>query len=142
MSQSESVTFFLDRALGKSIGQALQQLGKQVEFHNDHFAPDSLDTQWLPIVSEQNWVVLTKDENIGRNALEVQSVAQFNARVFGLVSGSLSRQKMIDIFSNSIQAIEKIIQGNQAPFIAKIYQNATVTIWKNRNQLKKKIKNS
>lgn len=32
-------TYFIDRALGKSIGKALQNLGVKVEFHNQHFAP-------------------------------------------------------------------------------------------------------
>ena len=30
-------TYFLDRALGKSVGEALQALGVNLEFHHDHF---------------------------------------------------------------------------------------------------------
>ena len=140
MSKDFQPVYFLDRALGKSIGRALQNCGKNVEFHNDHFAPDSPDTEWLPIVSQKGWIVLTKDENIGRNELEVKSVAQNQTKMFVLVSGNISTAKMIQIFEQTIEKIEKIIRGNQPPFIAKIYQDFRVTIWKNQTQLKKLLK--
>ena len=129
--------YFLDRALGKSVGIALQAIGKKVEFHNDHFAPDSPDTEWLPIVSQRGWIVLTKDENIGRNILEVQAIADNKARVFILVSGNLSTQGMIKIFVDAIDKIETIVKGNSAPFIAKVYKDSKVIIWKNANTLRK-----
>ena len=81
-------TYFIDRALGKSIGEALQKIGVKIEFHHAHFAPDAPDTQWLPIVSQRVWIVLTKDVNIGRNILEVQQIARYQAQVFVLVSGN------------------------------------------------------
>lgn len=121
-------TYFLDRALGKSVGQELQLLGINVEFHHDHFEPNSPDTEWLPIVSQRGWIVLTKDENIGRNLLEIQQIARYQARVFILVSGNLSRRNMINIFVNAIETIERITQGNQALFIAKIYRDSTVKL--------------
>lgn len=46
-------TYFIDRNLGKSIGEALQKIGVNIEFHHAHFAPDAPDTQWLPIVSQR-----------------------------------------------------------------------------------------
>lgn len=119
------------------MGQALQSLGVKIEFHHDHFAPDSPDTEWLPIVSQRGWIVLTKDVNIGRNILEVQQIVNSQAQVFVLVSGNLSRQKMVNIFINAIDKIEKIVKGNKAPFIAKIYQDYKVKIWKNSTQLTK-----
>jgi predicted nuclease of predicted toxin-antitoxin system len=113
-------TYFIDRALGKSIGKALEDLGVKVEFHNQHFPPDSPDIEWLPIVSERGWIVLTKDENIGRNELEIQAMALANAKVFALVSGNIKREDMINIFVNAMEKIDKFAQGNNAPFIAKV----------------------
>ncbi|CCH97980.1 MAG: hypothetical protein PX481_15135 [Microcystis sp. M53603_WE2] len=42
---------------------------------------------------------------------------------------------MVNIFVETIDKIEKITQGNQAPFIAKIYQDFQVKLWKNKNEL-------
>lgn len=133
-------TYFLDRALGKSIGKALQSLGVKVEFHNQHFQPDAPDTEWLPIVSQNGWIVLTKDKNLGRNQLEIQAIAYANAKVFALVSGNINTAKMTTIFVSAIEKIDKFAQGNQAPFIAKIYQDSRLELWKNHTALKKVLK--
>lgn len=140
MTPLDPPTYFIDRALGKSIGQALQAQGIKIEFHNDHFSPDSPDTEWLPIVSNNQWIVLTKDKNIGRNSLEIQAIAQSNAKVFILVAGNLTRQAMIDIFLKAIAPIERMTQGNHPPFIAKIYKDGRVQLWKNRTALTKLLK--
>ncbi len=133
--------YFIDRALGKSIGKALENLGVKVEFHNEHFTPNSPDIEWLPIVSQKGWIVLTKDENIGRNELEIKAMAFSNAKVFALVSGNINTEEMINIFVKGIEKIDKFVQGNNAPFIAKIYKDSTVKMWKNKTALKKVLKN-
>jgi predicted nuclease of predicted toxin-antitoxin system len=134
-------TYFIDRALGKSIGEALQNLGVEVEFHKDHFAPDSPDTEWLTIVSQRGWIVLTKDENIGRNPLEIRAMASSNAKVFALVSGNLNTLQMRTIFAEAIDKIDKFARGNQPPFIAKIYKDSRIKLWKNKTTLQKFLKN-
>ncbi|MDB9420856.1 hypothetical protein PN467_10055 [Microcystis aeruginosa CS-563/04] len=42
---------------------------------------------------------------------------------------------MVNIFVETIDKIERITQGNQAPLIVKIYQNCQVKLWKNKNEL-------
>ncbi|MDJ0550863.1 MAG: hypothetical protein PX639_17440 [Microcystis sp. M49637_WE12] len=64
------------------------------------------------MVSQRGWIVLTKDVNIGRNILEVQQIARYQAQVFVLVSGNLPRQTMINIFVETIDKIERINQDN------------------------------
>lgn len=130
-------TYFVDRALGKSIGKALQSLGVKVEFHNQHFPPDSPDTEWLPIVSKKGWIVLTKDENIGRRSIEIKAFASCKGKVFVLVSGNLTTAEMRNVFVDAIEKIDKFALGNQAPFIAKIYKNSRLELWKNKTALKK-----
>lgn len=46
MTSKYQQIYFLDRALGKSVGQALQAEGVNIEFHHEHFAPDAPDTEW------------------------------------------------------------------------------------------------
>ncbi len=128
MTLTDEYTYFIDRALGKSVGQALQQLGVNVEFHQGHFEPDAPDTEWLPFVSQKGWIVLTKDQRIGNNILELKAIAISNARVFILTSGKLFSKNMQDIFVNTINKIAKMTQGNQAPFIAKVYRDGRVIV--------------
>lgn len=140
MSKTVEPVYFIDWCLGKSVGNALIALGKKVEFHKDHFRPECPDTEWLPIVSDRGWIVFTKDENIGRNELEIKSVAQNQTKLFVLVAGNIRRDEMVNIFQNAIARIGKIAQGNQAPFIAKIYKDGRIIIWKNHSQLNKLLK--
>lgn len=70
----------------------------------------------------------------------MHQIARSQAKVFILVSGNLSRQDTINIFVNSIDKIDKITQGNTAPFIAKISRPSKVTIWKSKTQLDKLLK--
>jgi PIN like domain len=77
MSQGSTVTFFLDRALGNHyVAQALVESGATVEVCDDHFPQNCPDVVWLPEVSQRGWIVLTKDDNIGRNPLEQVAIAQ------------------------------------------------------------------
>lgn len=133
-------TYFIDRALGEKVGEALKKLGVKVEFHNTYFDDDCPDTEWLPIVSQKRWIVLTKDTNIGRRKAEIQAVARSQARVFSLNCGNLKADEMVDIFCKAIEKIDKITMSNSAPFIAKISKYATISLWKNHNELKKSLK--
>lgn len=140
MSSGDRPTFLVDRCLGKAVRNALLEAGAQVEHLDEHFGQEAKDHEWLPDVSIRGWVVLTKDGAIGTNDLEVRAIARAGARVFILVSGNLTRQQMADLFVEVLPKLEKFNQGNQAPFIAKIYKDGRVELWRNQTQLLKLLK--
>jgi predicted nuclease of predicted toxin-antitoxin system len=130
------ITFFIDRCLGsKKVAFALRQAGLTVEIHADHFAPDALDIEWLPQVGEQEWVVLTKDANISRRTLEKMAVARAGIRLFILASQNLASVEMIDIIVEATEPMKNLVYNHPAPFIAKIYRNHQVEIWRSREEL-------
>lgn len=142
MNKVEKPTFFIDRALGKKyVADALRSMGANAEVHADHFLPDAPDTEWLPEVSHRGWLILTKDDEIGRNFLEQMAIASSNAKVFVLSLRNLTGEEMADIFVQAVEPMEKFAQSNQAPFIAKIYKYGKVRVWKNHTQLLKILKN-
>lgn len=130
------ITFFIDRCLGsKKVVVALRQAGLIVEIHADHFAPDALDIEWLPQVGEREWVVLTKDANISRRTLEKMAVARAGIRLFILASQNLASVEMIDILVQAMEPMKNLVYNHPAPFIAKIYRNHQVEIWRSREEL-------
>jgi len=142
VNKVEQPTFFIDRALGKKyVADALRSMGANVEVHADHFLSDAPDTEWLPEVSRRGWLILTKDDEIGRNFLEQMAIASSNAKVFVLSLRNLTGEEMADIFVQAVERMEKFAQSNQAPFIAKIYKYGKVRVWKNHTQLLKILKN-
>lgn len=136
MSQPQSTVFFVDRCLGsKTVPQALRKSGAIVEFHDDHFAKDAKDTEWLPEVGKKGWIVLTKDAHIGKRTLERIAVTRAGIRMFVLASQNLSGADMAEIFKQAIRAMQEFAQANPAPFIAKVYREGRVEEWKNQEEL-------
>ncbi len=140
MTSADRPIFFIDWCLGKSVATALIAAGAQIEHHSDHFAQNTPDTTWLSVVGDRGWVVLTKDQAIGSNVLELRAMAEANVKVFSLASGSLTRQQMANLFVNILEKLEKFAQGNQPPFIAKIYKDGRIALWRNHTQLLKLLK--
>jgi predicted nuclease of predicted toxin-antitoxin system len=131
--------FFIDRCLGKKLADPLRNAGAIVEIHDDHFSQDINDEDWLRIVGERNWVVLTKDKKIASRPLELLAVAQGNVRLFAFVDGDVSGVVVAQAFVNALENMQRFIRGNQAPFIAKVYQSGLVKPCKNQKELLNKL---
>jgi len=131
--------FFIDRCLGKKLAESLRNVGATVEIHDDHFSQDINDEDWLRIVGERNWVVLTKDKKIASRPLELLAVAQGNVRLFAFVDGDVPGVVVAQAFVNALENMQRFILGNQAPFIAKVHQSGLVKSCKNRKELLKML---
>jgi predicted nuclease of predicted toxin-antitoxin system len=143
MSESSPITFFIDRCLGsKRIVTALRQTGVTVEVHEDHFPANAPDVDWLPEVGQRGWVVLTKDANIARRTLEKIAVARSGIRLFTLTSQNLSGTDMIEIFTKAIVPMQSFVHKHPAPFIAKIYRDSRIEMWRDHQYLLKDLNSS
>jgi len=138
VSKAKKPIFYIDRALGKKyVADALRNAGANVEIHDDHFRQDALDTEWLPEVSLRGWIILTKDDAIGRNILEQIAVASSNAKVFVLTLGNITGEEMANAFTQALEKMENFAQTNQPPFIAKVNKQGRVRIWQKSKDLLK-----
>jgi predicted nuclease of predicted toxin-antitoxin system len=127
----QNPVFFIDRCLGKiTIAEMLRNDGESIEIHDDNFKQDALDEDWLPLTAQRGWIVLTKDENIGRNPLEIEAIKASSARVFVLSSKRLNGNQQGAAFKDALPKMKKFIQDNSAPFIAKVYVGGIVRSWK------------
>ena len=139
-SRREDLTLFLDRSLGRdTVASKLRDAGFEVEIHDNHFPPDSRDDQWLPVVGQRGWIVLTKDKNIRYRSAELLAVVKGNARVYTLVSGNMTALQMADVFTKAVHHIEKSVRIYKPPYIAKIFSSGSVKIWVGRSELLKQF---
>ena len=123
------LVFFLDRSLGKKvIAEALRRAGVAVQIHDDHFPPNARDEEWLPVVGQRGWVVLTKDKRIRYRTLERLALLQAGVRAFVLTAGSLQGAEMAKIFIKALPAIRRFIQTHAPPFIATVTRRGTVSL--------------
>jgi hypothetical protein len=142
MIQPQSITFFIDRCLGKkSIPDILRAAGISVEIHDNHFDKGALDVDWLPQVGEQGWIVLTKDDKISKNQLERIAVARAQIKMFVLASQRLPGKDMAAIFLKAIVPMQEFVRKYPAPFIAKIYRDGKIYLWKDSKELSAELKN-
>lgn len=138
-SPKETV-FFIDRCLGsKQIVKALRQTGITVEIHDDHFDKNAQDVDWLPEVGKKGWLLLTKDANIGKNTLERMAVTNAGIRMFILASQNLSGTDMANIFQEAIIKMQDFVRKHPAPFIAKVYRDGRIEMWRDNEELLNEI---
>lgn len=111
-------TFYVDRCLGKGVGQALRDAGARVEAHDDHFAQAEADAAWIPEVARRGWVILTKDKNIRRRAGEREAAVSASARIITLTSGNRRGAEMAALFVANLAGMEELAATQPAPFVA------------------------
>jgi len=111
-------TLFVDRSLGKGVGRRPREAGATVELHDDHFEQNTTDSTWIPDVKARGWVILTKGKNIRRPSGEREGVLTAGVRVFTLVSGNLSGQRMAELFIQNLNLaeIERVSEVAIPPF--------------------------
>jgi predicted nuclease of predicted toxin-antitoxin system len=130
---------FIDRCLENKLADTLRNVGATVEIHDDHFSQDINDEDWLRIVGERNWVVLTKDKKIASRPLDLLAVAQGDVRLFAFVDGDVSGVVVAQAFVNALENMRGFMRGNPAPFIAKVHQSGMVKSCKKRKELLKML---
>jgi predicted nuclease of predicted toxin-antitoxin system len=106
--------------------EALTSAGVTVFRHRHWFDADAEDREWLPVVGMNGWIVLTKDEGMQHSEIEKIAIKNASVRAFILVRGNLSGQEMASIFVKALPAMARVIKKHPAPFIAKIYRDASV----------------
>jgi predicted nuclease of predicted toxin-antitoxin system len=123
-SKPPELVFFIDRSLGKhKVARALRQAGVRVEIHDDHFAPDAKDADWLRVAGERRWIVLTKDDRIRYRPHEKSAMLSSRARVFILTNRNLSGDEMAEIFVKMLPKMQKLALTARSGFVATLNRN-------------------
>jgi hypothetical protein len=138
LTPRDSVTFFIDRCLGKYvIADQLRAAGELVEIHDDHFPADCPDDVWLGAVGANSWIVITKDKNFQKRQIETVAIARSTVRVFQLSAGEMTGQEMADLVTVRRKKIRDFAVSNRAPFIAKISRSGAIQMAVPASRLKK-----
>ncbi len=134
----EPFVLFLDRSLGKKIVAAsLREAGAEVRIHDDYFPQDAKDEEWLPVVGQKSWIVITKDQRIRYRAAALAAVRQARVRLFTLTGKDLQGPEMARIIAKALPAMRRLTVREKAPFIAKITRGGSVSIWVRSRDLRR-----
>ncbi len=70
------------------------------------------------------------------------AVARSGVCLFILTSQNLSGNDMIEILIKAMVPIQDLVRKHPAPFIAKIYRDSKVEIWRDREALSEELNES
>lgn len=119
--------FYLDRSIEtKSLVAALRGHGYNFEPHANHFPQDALDTEWLAKAGQEGWIVLTKDERIRYNPLELAALLEFNVQAFIVTAGNFTTDQLTQLVLDAIPQIVKFVAKNKPPFVVKVHKNGAI----------------
>jgi PIN like domain len=110
------------------VAEALREIGETVEIHDDHFAPDAKDEDWLAEVGKLGWVVLTKDDRIRYRATERMALLSARVRAFVLTSSQLQGAEMAAAFVKALPRIKRLIANHAPPFIGRVSRAGNVAL--------------
>ena len=117
-------TFYVDECLGRSIALRLQADGHDAKPF-DEFAGRP-DVEFLPIIGERRWVLITKDKRIRKNQLEVQTILNSDVRAFVVTATRLNHEQIGQLI---LRVMSKIIRlsRQRGPFVYNITATGLVS---------------
>lgn len=116
-----SRVYFTDRDLGKRFPEILTAAGLTVERHHDLFPPDGPDEQWLEHCGRNGRIALTHNERIRYTPNELAAVVEHRVALL-VVVGKVPLAQLAENFVNTLPRIEKFLDSQQPPYIAKVYR--------------------
>jgi aryl-alcohol dehydrogenase-like predicted oxidoreductase len=124
--------FFVDRSLGKSIVEALRDVGLTVhsmaDIYGEKRAQRLADEVWLRDAGENDWIVLTKDDAIRRRPAERDALTEAEVRAFCLTSAQLRGAEQIERFVSNRDRILRQARKS-GPYIYGVYESGLKRLW-------------
>ena len=123
-----SLTFYLDHQIGRYVvAEALRAAGARVEVHLDHFPGDKPDTEWIPVVGQHGWVLITKDQYIRRNPLERTAYEAAKLRGFIVTGKDMGAKELGDLLVRCLPGMARRAAGRPGPLLFTISRGGTFT---------------
>jgi len=128
-SPLESFTFLVEESLGKKLARALIDLGLKAITHVDNptLRRGVDDEQWAKETGEAGWVTLSKDIEIRYKPNEREAIVRYKARVIQFTRGNWTSDQMIVAFVEARRRIERLLNKQPGPFIARISKKGEIT---------------
>ncbi|MBM3321759.1 MAG: hypothetical protein FJY73_13935 [Candidatus Eisenbacteria bacterium] len=104
----------------------LRSLGYPVIVHDEEFAPDARDEEWLAAAGRARWIALTQDQKIRYREGAKAVVRKHGVALFVVSAANSTGQEVAEIVGRAARRIVRFTGRNDPPFIARIYQDGSV----------------
>lgn len=92
-----------------------------VERHQDHFRQDCPDEEWLQAIGQNQRVAITHDTRIRYKPNEREAVIRNCVKLLVTIGKAPFAELALN-FVNTLPKIDRFLERNDAPLIAKIYR--------------------
>ncbi|TNF20892.1 MAG: hypothetical protein EP318_09215 [Rhodobacteraceae bacterium] len=125
----DKLTLYFDRNFGKRLPNALAKLRApaEIRWHQGQGFPQNMpDDEWMEIVGEKDWVVLTQDIKFHLINHEIEAVRQHGIRCFYFPDGNSGMWKTLCTFIKCHNKILELSHETQPPFIFRVHGNGSI----------------
>jgi predicted nuclease of predicted toxin-antitoxin system len=128
-SAQPDIPLFIDRcAWSKRLGEALKAAGIPYIGHHERFSPACPDHEWLTAAGKENWIIVTRDQNIRRKANELKAFRDAGLVVFALASGNASAADTAELVVSLYSAFLKLALSTKRPAMFSVSLGKTITL--------------
>jgi hypothetical protein len=92
------------------------------------FPTGTQDVDWLPLVGERKWILITKDKNIRKREIEMRALNQARVRTFVLTAAGLKGEEQARVIREALPGMLRMLRRRSAHFIARITAESSVEI--------------
>jgi predicted nuclease of predicted toxin-antitoxin system len=94
--------------------------------HGQRFSAESPDIEWIEAASREQWIAITRDQNIRRKPNELAALRESRAIIFVFTSGNLSAAGTAQILLSALPAIYRYAKGARRPSLYSIRKDGSI----------------
>src|SRR5688572_22323123 len=117
--------FFVDNNLSVQLARGMAGFGESVTHLQDHYSPDAADTDWLPRIGQDEWILLTRDDRVRFNPAELAALKQHRVGAFFLGGKSRSRWDIIQQVVRNWPRMNELADKTSRPFAFRVPPQGT-----------------
>lgn len=103
----------------------MREFGQHVEHLQDHFPEDCPDTEWLQFIGENEYFLITRDNNIRRHPAELLALKSFNVGAFFLGGKQRSSWELVEQLVRNWRRIGEYASKQRRPFAIRVPTTGT-----------------
>lgn len=129
-SQPDDFVLYLDENLcncQKVIG-VLESHTVRYERHLSHFPPGTADEDWLPIIGQHGWCLLTTDKRFRYNELERMALRRYGVKGFEFSTNQGGAAAMAASLEIALPQLKSMAKHQRGPFVASITRSGVVRL--------------
>lgn len=114
------MTFFFDNNLSPKLAHGFREFGEDVVHLIDVFPPTAQDTDWLPVIGEKGWILVTRDKKIRRRPAELAAYRLNGIGGFVLTGKNIEGWRIVRQLVNRWLKMKELAESTRKPFLYRI----------------------